>query len=369
MRILDNYILKSIIAAFAATILIFAFLYILVDAASNLDEIIGRKVGLKIMAQYYFSFFPIILTQTASVACLIASLLTFSRLSNNNEIIALRSSGLNFWKITRPALWFCVLVSVFLFWINERFVPTATVSSEQIRDENIILKSDKDRKKTQPIKNLTFYGLKNRLYFIDSFNPGTYELEGITIIEQDNNQNPVQKINALNGKWIGIAWKFYQCQVNLFDPENINVTKELKYYPEKLMDIKETPQDFLRQRINITAMNIHQLNDYIKRISNSGATKAIRERRVDLYQKLAFPFTTISIVLVGMPLALLTGRRKAFTFTSLGIAIAAGFFFKVIEAVGLALGKDGALPPILSAWLAPLIFLGVGFYLIRTKFY
>ena len=49
MRILDNYILKSIIAVFAATILIFAFLYILVDAASNLDEIIGRKVGLKIM--------------------------------------------------------------------------------------------------------------------------------------------------------------------------------------------------------------------------------------------------------------------------------------------------------------------------------
>ncbi len=368
MRILDNYILKSIISVFVATILIFAFLYILIDAASNLDEIIGRKVGLKVLAQYYFSFFPIILTQTSSIACLIATLLTFSRLSNNNEVIALRSSGLNFWKITRPALWFCILVSVLLFWVNERFVPTATVSSEQIRDENIILQSDKNKKLIQPIKNLTFYGLKNRLYFIDSFNPRTYELAGITIIEQDNNQNPIQKINALNGKWIGIAWKFSQCQVSLFDPVNINTTKGLKYYPEKLMDIKETPQDFLRQRINITSMNIHQLHDYIKRISNSGATKAIRERKVDLYQKMAFPFTTIAIVLVGMPIALLTGRRRAFTFTSLGIAIAAGFFFKVIEAVGLALGKDGTLPPILSAGLAPLIFLSIGFYLIRTKF-
>lgn len=368
MRILDNYILKSIISAFIMTILVFAFLYILIDAASNLDEIINRKVGLKVLAQYYFSFFPIILTQTASIACLIATLLTFSRLNNNNEVIALRTSGLNFWKITRPALWFSILVSVFLFWINERFVPTATLSSEQIRDDNIILQSDKDKKQTQPIKNLTFYGLKNRLYFIDSFNPRTYELEGITVIEQDNLQNPTEKINALNGKWIGIAWKFYQCQISIFDPVNINTTKEIKYYPEKLMDIKETPQDFLKQKLNIAAMNIWQLHDYIKRISNSGAIKAIRERKVELYQKIAFPFTTIVIVLVGMPLALLTGRRKAFTFTSLGIAIAAGFLFKVIEAVGLALGKDGLVPPIVSASLAPLIFLGIALYLITTKF-
>ena len=41
---------------------------------------------------------------------------------------------------------------------------------------------------------------------------------------------------------------------------------------------------------------------------------------------------------------------------------------RVIEAVGLALGKDGVLAPILSAGLAPLIFLGVAFYLIRTRF-
>ena len=190
MRVLDNYILKSILSIFVATILIFAFLYILIDAASNLDEIIGRKVGFKVLAQYYFSFFPIILTQTSSIACLIATLLTFSRLNNNNEIIALRSSGLGFWKITRSALWFCILLSVFLFWINERFVPTATLSSEQIRDENIILASDKQKKQTAPIRNLTFYGMKNRLYFIDSFNPRTYELEGVTIIEQDSHQNP-----------------------------------------------------------------------------------------------------------------------------------------------------------------------------------
>lgn len=368
MRIIDRYILKSIVFLFIASIFVFAFLYILIDTASNLDEILSRKVGFQILLQYYMSFFPIILTQTSSIACLISTLFVFSRLNNNNEIIALRGSGLNFWTITRPALYFTILVSIFVFWINEAFVPSSTVSSEQIREEHIILQADRDRKKTEPVKNLTFYGLKNRLFFIDSFNPATYEIQGVTIIEQDADQNVTQKINALNGKWLGIAWKFFQCQVTIYDPQNINTTKDLKYYPEKLMDIPEKPQDFLKQKLNLSAMNMRQLYDYIQKISNSGASKAIRERKVDLYQKMAFPFTTIAIVLVGMPLALMTGRRKAFTFTSLGIAIAAGFSFKVIEAVGLAMGKDGALPPILCAWLAPIIFFGIAGYLIKYKF-
>ncbi len=367
MRILDSYILKSIVIIFVSTIIVFAFLYILIDAAANLDELIRQKVGLDVLWQYYSSFFPIIFTQTAPIACLIATLLTLSRLNSHNEVIVLRSSGLNFWQITKPALCFGILVSTFIFWVNERFVPRATASSEQIRTDNIILKADKERKQAS-IKNLTFYGLKNRLYFIDSFDPNTYELEGITIIGQDNKQNFQEKIVALKGQWTGIAWKFFKCQITSFNPNDLANPQQIKYYEEKLMDIKETPQDFIRQRINVTAMNIRQLYDYIKRFSNSGATKALNNLRVDLHQKIAFPFGNIVIILIGMPLALMTGRRKALTFTSLGISIAIGFFFYVFNAIGLALGKGGLFPPFLAAWLAPLIFLGMALHLIRTRF-
>jgi lipopolysaccharide export system permease protein len=134
------------------------------------------------------------------------------------------------------------------------------------------------------------------------------------------------------------------------------------------MDIKETPQDFLRQRLNVTSMNILQLNDYILLFSNSGAVKALNNLRVDLHHKIAFPLRNMVIMLVGLPLVLMTGRRKAVTFTSLGIAVAIGFFYYVTEAVGLALGKGGYLPAVASAWSAPLLFLGTSLYLIKTKF-
>ncbi len=368
MRILDNYILKSIITIFISCIFIFCFLYVLIDIASHLSDLIEQKVPWKILWGYYSFFLPVVLVQTLTVACLLSVILSFNRLNHQNEIIALRSCGLNFWDITKSAIVFGLLVSIFIFWLNEQFVPQATVSSQAIRDENTVLAASAQKKKRPEIKNLTFYGLKNRLYFIDSFNPNNYGLKGITIVGQDNQQNLQEKIVALKGSWTGIAWKFYECHITLFDPSQITQSPQIKYYPEKLMDIKETPQDFLKQRLNVQAMNSRQLYEYIQRFSHSGATKAINNLKIDLHQKYALPFGNLALIVVGMPLAMMSGRRKAFSFTSLGIAIMLGFLFYVVNAVSLALGKGGLIPSVFSAWLAPLIFMGIGMYLIRTRF-
>jgi lipopolysaccharide export system permease protein len=134
------------------------------------------------------------------------------------------------------------------------------------------------------------------------------------------------------------------------------------------MDIKETPHDFLRQRLNVTAMNIRQLNEYIQRFSGSGAIKTVNSLRVDFYQKIALPFKTLLIVLVGLPFALSSsGKRKASTFTAIGIALMIGFSYYILDAVGLALGKGGALPTWICAFIAPLTFLIIGITAINTK--
>jgi len=368
MRILDRYITKSVFSIFISTIIVFCCLYVLIDAATNLDDLIERKVSLMILWQYYSSLLPTIIIQTAPIACLIATLFCYSQLNHNNEIIALRTSGLNFWKIAKPAIVASIIVSVFIFWLNERYVPESGIKAEKIRDEELINENDSVARTKEKIKNLTFYGLKNRLYFIDQFDPSNYELQGITIIGFDRKQNIQEKIVAWKGKWTGFMWKFYNCQVTEFGEGDLRAPIKVKVYPEKLMDIKESPRDFMKQRLNVSAMNIRQLSSYISRFSNSGATKAITNLQVDLYQKYAYPFGNIVIVLVGLPLAIMTGRRKVVTFASLGLAILIGFLFYVSNAVGLALGKGGVFHPLLSAWLAPIIFLAVAIYLIKVKF-
>ncbi len=369
MRIIDRYITKSIFSIFLSMILTFCFLYILIDVFSNMEDFFEKKVPMKAILDYYMSFLPIIVVNTSPIACLIATLFTYSQLNSNNEIIALRSSGLGFWNITRPALCFGLIISAMIFLINERFVPQSTLISQEIRDSQITATvSDKTKRIKPDIKNLTFYGLKNRLYFVDTFNPNNFEIRGITIVGQDENQNIKEKIVAFRGTWTGIAWKFYQVQITSFDSARPNMPSDIKVFPEKLMDIKETPQDFLKQRLQVTAMNMKQLYSYISRFKTSGASRAINNLKVDFHQKIAFPAGNIVIVLAGLPFALMMGRRKAVTFTSIGIAIAIGFLFYVFNAVGLALGKGGAVPPILSAWLAPLLFLTAAAILIKKKF-
>ena len=371
MRILDRYITKSIIVIFLGAILIFCLLFLLIDSASNLDEYIDRKISLGILLQYYLAYLPIILVRTSSMACLIAALLTFSNLNAHNEVVVLRSSGMSFWQITRPAICFTLIVSAAVFLINERFIPQAEMARRQIKNENISLLADQKKdNKTEPIiENLTFYGLRNRLYFIDSFDPNTYELTGITIIGYDHRQEVKEKITALTGQWTGIAWKFFNYHVTTYS-DSINKKTEMKIYSEKLVDIKETPEDFLKQRLNVNAMNIKQLRAYIDRFSDSGAKEAINNLSVDLHYKFAFPIENVVIVLVGLPLVLMTGRRKAQSFTSLGIAIAIGFLYYACNGIALGLGKDYAvkIPPIIAAWLTPMIFTFIAYQLIKNKF-
>ncbi len=366
MRIVDRYILKSIVFTFLITIFVFCLLFILVDSASNLDEFIDRKATIEVIARYYLSYLPVIIVQTASIACLISCLLTFASLNTHNELIALRAGGMNFWKLARPALCFGLLISAATFYLNERYIPLAESLARQIKEENLSLDAEQSSSKAK-IRNLSFYGLKNRLYFIDSFDPVTFDLEGVTIISFDNLQNIKEKVVALEGSWTGLAWKFKQVHITPYQQIEEGPT-QVKVYEEKLMDIKETPKDFLRQRTNVRFMNLRQLREYIDRFSNSGAIRAVDSLKVDFFEKIAFPLTPVILLLLGLPLVMATGNRKAQNFAALGIAIAIGFLYYVANAVGIALGKGGFLPPEVAANIAPFFFSLAAFYFIRTHF-
>ncbi len=371
MRILDRYILKSIASTFLGTILLFTFLYILIDAATHLDDFIANKVPYPVIFYYYASFFPVIFVQTSPIACLLSVLFTYSGLNNNNEIIALRASGLNYQKITRPAIMFGLIVTALVFLVNERFAPQAATIAEDIRKDKIEISAGERAQranKPQPIKYLFFYGMNNKLFFIDEYDPASKTLSGVTIIGQDSQQRMTDKVTAFKGLWTGQGWKFLNCQVSNYNPEEPTLNEEIQFFKEKTIDLGESPEDLLKQKMNVSSMNIRQLKAYIKRFKASGAISALNNFKVDLQQKIAYPFACIVIIFVGLPFALVTGHRKGLTFASVGIALVIGFLFYVVNAVGLALGKGGILTPVAAAWLAPVLFMATGVYLIKKMF-
>jgi lipopolysaccharide export system permease protein len=364
MRILDRYILKSVLGIFLGCLFTFISLYIVIDIISHLEDILKLQTNLGILSQYYLSYLPIIFVQVAPFSCLLATLYTFGKLNRNNEIIAMRSSGLSIFQISKTVIIFGLVVSLLVFLVNERVVPRALVSTEKTKEE-----MEADRKKTgqkeqETINNLSIYGLKNRLFFVNKFTVATNTMEGIVILEHDKQQNVIKKIVANKGVYKDGLWRFYKSITYNFD-ENNQVKNEVQYLEEEIMDIAETPTEFLTQRQHPDFMNITQLNNYIWKLSNSGATTVIRNLKVDLYQRFTFPLTSIIIILLGIPFSLRM-RKRATGLSSLGLSIMVGFLYYVLNAVSIALGKAGILTPLLATSLSHITGLFASLYVINT---
>ncbi len=363
MRILDRYITKSVLTLFLTCILSFLFLYVIIDIFANLDDFLKQHTHIITLLQYYLSYLPIIFVQVAPISTLLAVLYTFGTFNRNNEIIAMRSSGLSIMQVSKPIIIFGILLYVFIFWVNDAFVPNALQLNQQIKAQIDSGKKQLPQKTDEVILNLSMYGLRNRLIFVNRFIPSTNTMEGVTILEHDEHQNLVKKIVANKAVFIDNLWHFFQSITYEFDLSG-QIKSEPRYMDEEIISIPETPREFLTQRQKTENMSIAQINDYIWKLSKSGATGVIRKLKVDLYQRFAFPLTSLVIIFLAIPFSLRM-KKRATGLSSLGLSIIVGFLYYVFNAVSIALGYAGILMPIVAVSLSHVFFFTLSLYLIK----
>ncbi len=311
---------------------------------------------------YYLTFLPAIFIQVSPFACLLATLYTFAKLNQDNEIIAMRSSGLSIFQITKTAIIFGFIVSIFVFWINDKIAPAYRMQNMKIK-EQIESNNEKPKaKELQILKNLTIYGSKNRLFYVNKFDPAKNTMEGIIILEHDAKQNITKKIVANKGVFNNNLWEFHQSITYIFD-ENGQLKSDPQFLEEEIMPLTDTPEEFINQKQSTDLMSLAQIEDYIWRLSKSGATTVIRNLRVDYYQRFTLPLTNLIIILIGNPFSFKM-RRKATGMSSFGISLVVGFIYYVLTAVSIAMGKAGIIIPFLSVSLSHIVMLLLSIYLI-----
>lgn len=338
------------ISIFLSCIFVFLFLYVIVDLFSRLDDILEKDIAISMLVSYYLSFIPLIFIQVSPMACLLSMLYSLGNLSRNNEIIAMRASGLSALSICRPILLFGVLLSIFIFTINERLIPK--MQSFNYKLETKMFETNKPQK--EKLYNLAIYGQNNKHFFIDVYYPKRQMMENVVILEHDEQQNVISKIVAKDGFFRGGRWLFRKCIIYYFGRGG-KLLGEPFYFPSKFMSLKDRPEDFLRQQKKRMFMNIGQLKDYIKRLSNSGAAAVLRDLKVDLYNRFTSPFSSLVIIIVGIPFAL-GAKKRGQAIASLGLCIGISFLYYVFNQTSIAMGKLGAIPPLLSALLSHAFF-------------
>jgi len=352
MLILDRYIVGRFLKNLFTCLFVFLFLYVIIDVLTNLEDIIKNHPPILKVIELYLYSLPLILTQTLPVAALLGTLFTLGGLNQNNEVIAMRASGVTIGQIVRP---FCVIgliLSLGIFWVSESLLPHALRMSTVIKHVYIDKKTSEGQER--PVKNVAVYGFNNRLFFINELYPKSKTINGLTILEHDESQNVISKIYAEKATWRDNRWILYQAFIYKMGVDQ-RVRGEPLYFTNTFLKIQETPQDFLRQNVPVESMNIKELSSYIARLPEKEVSPTIARLKVDLYKKTAFPFTTLIIILIGIPSSLII-RGRAVAFSSIGLCIGISFLFYVMFAVSLALGKGGSVSPFVAAWASHAFF-------------
>ena len=362
MKIIDRYMVRGFLSSFLWCLFVFVIMAVIIDIFSFIDDIVKYKIPLQSVIAFYIYYIPTIFVQIIPMAALLSTIYMLSNLNKNNEIIAMKSSGVSLWRILTPLLVLGFLISAFTFMINDRVIPLTSKVSQMIRREELEKYKAGD-KQLKIIENVAVYGTGNRIVFARSYNTVEKKLSDIIIHEHDVDENLISKITAKNAIWTGSEWKFLK--VIMYKVDNAGkVLGPPVFYNEKIIPLKERPRDFANKELKADFMSYKELLSYIGNF-RSADMKITRNLLVDLNYKLAFPFISLIIIMVAAPFALLTMRGGV--MIGIGMSIVIGLLYYAVIAISLAFGKAGIFPPVVAAWSGNVIFAGVGIYLLNKR--
>jgi len=346
MKIIDRYILKSFLKVLIISIIAFTLIYIITNLIEKLDNFLDKEVPAKVIILYYIYFIPQIIKEILPVSMLLASLFSISQLARNSELVALKSSGLNLYRILASIIIFSLFVSVLSFFYNEILVRYTNRLKFDI-DRVYMLKLPPAGLAQQ--SNISIQDSENRI-----LNAGYFDGEKLTAYNiniQIRNVNSItQRIDARKMEWSKKKWILYDGVIRNFIGEN----EELKTFTT-LSDytLNAKPQDLSVIQIKPEEMNYTELKDFITKLRNLGGDTL--KWSVNLNQKLSFPFSSFIIVMFGISLASASWRRG--TAKSFGISLLICFLYYGINiSLGPILGESNILHPALAAWMGNIIF-------------
>ena len=123
MRLLTRYILKQLLSPFLFSLLIIIFVLFTQFLLRAIDRFIGKGLDIGTIFEYLFLNLGWIAALSVPMAVLVAALMSFGQFSEDNEITAMRASGISFNTILRPAILFGVSISGVLILFNSFIMP------------------------------------------------------------------------------------------------------------------------------------------------------------------------------------------------------------------------------------------------------
>ena len=346
MTIIHRYIARMFFKFFGIVLIMVIAIYLSIDIFGKMDNLMEADLQPFEMGLYFVYKLPLIISQITPVAVLLGVLVAFGLMSKNNEIIALKSSGVSLTYLLVPVVGIGLLLSGGLFIFSEAVVP-ATISRALQLEE-------KDAGSRQMVasrqKNIWLRHHRG-ITHIQHFHPAENMIYGVSTMVFDAGFHLTRRIDAKSGQYRDDGWVFYAGMVQGFRSQDR--TPEVSFFDEKEVDLSLTPADLKRVARTAEEMSFTRLKRYVQKVEREGYDAA--QSKVDLYAKTAFPVICLIMSLLGSAIAL-RGKTREGMAISFAYGVVTAFVYWSLYSLCLSLGYGEILPPWLAAWMANLIF-------------
>jgi lipopolysaccharide export system permease protein len=367
VSVMDRYIFIQLLLPFLFGVAAFSMIITSAFGMSIIRQVTESGAPIELAIKALVLTMPEYIGFSFPMSVLLATLMTFGRLSGDSEIIAMRSAGISVYRLVVPALVLSCMVTMLTFALQESIIPATKLEATEtmqkalkqqkpsFQKDNIIYPEFAEEKQPDggKVRNLV------RLFYARQFNG--QEMVDLMVI--DRSQSEISRIiDAKSGKLdIGNkTWDLAGGTIYEIDPKSKNSTKS--QFEHLKVNLGKTPLEMASPEKQPDQMNITQSIEYLDVLRAKADWKALNAFQVKIQQKIALPFVCLIVGIIGSAVGIRPQRGgKA---TSFGMSLLLIFAYYNIIAVTGQLGERGYLTPFWAGWIPNILGIGVGIYLL-----
>ena len=361
MRIFTRYILREVTSHALIGTAIFTFVIYTKELGQILELVVRNSAPLPSAIELFILIIPEALTITLPAGVLIGILIGLSRLAADSEITAMKASGIGVWHFLRVLSIFFLAAWLLALGNSVYLAPRSQEALAHLQDQ---LKGSQVSFEIQPrvfyegfpkmvlyvhdVKSAEGAAIWKGVFLADISNPGAPKItiaeKGILVSEGRNTLH----LHLVNGSAHDLdPTKPDQYQISTFQETDLPIS-----LPESA-----TAKD--QQPASISQVPTLQLPQQAR---SRKSPVVARWYWIELHRRLALPTACIVLALVGFPLGLSAkkgGKSAGFVLT---IILVFAYYF--VSLFGLSLARQGKVSPGVGVWLADVVFLGLGGFLL-----
>ena len=373
-----RYVIREVISPTFLGLCVFVLVFIM-NALFELAEIaIKKDLSIRSVVTILLFYLPRVLELTIPMAILLGVLVGIGRLSTDSEIVALRASGVSYWKVLYPVLSLGIVGWVISSLLIVGVEPGANYKRRQIYSR--LMYSADMRREIKP--RVFFEDVPGMLLYADEVHQGGNFLEKVFIYQSEEGGKELvtvaRRAQIDYDRQSGVAKFFLEAGVTHSTTPSEPESYQVSSFATQMI-VKEPDESFkLRSSLLSRPLpkNYHEqsLADLSLSIARAGAIEHAETRNrvigtivAIMHERFSLPVACLVFATLGVPLGIMNRRGgKASGFTvSIGIAIV----YWILYTAGQNLVSQGQLSPYVGLWIGngALGLLGIILLVLRER--